>query len=370
MNYFIDQNKPVPAYLQLYGFLKADIAEGTYPYGSRLPSKRTTADETGVSVVTAAHAYALLSEEGYIEARERSGFFVIYRAEDFQTMPRDTAEFHTPVRKLSSYTVGDFLFSVLAKTTRKVLSEYGEALLVRSPNHGCGELRSELASYLARSRGIHVSPSQIIVGSGAEYLYGLIAQFFGYGTVFALESPSYEKIRKVYESFGIRCEMLPLRKDGIDKNALYASKAAVLHTTPFHNFPTGITAGASKKAEILSWAASNHAVIIEDNYDSELTVSGKPVDPLFAMSEGDNVIYVNTFSRTIAPSIRIGYMVLPKPLEETFEKKLGFYSCTVPLLDQYVIAELLRSGNYERHVNRIRRKKRREGMQGMPADLH
>ena len=365
MNYFIDPSKPVPAYLQLYHFLKADIADGTYPFGSRLPSKRTAADETGVSVVTAAHAYALLAEEGYIEARERSGFFVIYRAEDFQDGFRDAEEFHTPVRRLSSYTVGDFPFSVLAKTTRRVLSDYGEALLVRSPNHGCPELRRELSSYLARSRGIHVAASQIIVGSGAEYLYGLIAQLFGYGTVFALESPSYEKIRKVYESVGIRCEMLPLRKDGIDTNALYASKAAVLHTTPFHNFPTGITAGASKKAEILSWAAANDAVIVEDNYDSELTVSGKPEDPLFAMSEDDNVIYVNTFSRTIAPSVRIGYMVLPKHLTAPFEEKLGFYSCTVPLLDQYVIAALLQSGDYERHINRIRRKKRREGAAGL-----
>ena len=368
MNYLIDQTKAMPAYLQLYHYLKADITNGTYPFGSRMPSKRTVSDETGVSVVTTAHAYALLMEEGYIEARERSGFFVIYRAEDFQAVSGITEEAHTPALRLPAYTVGDFPFTVLSKTTRKVLSDYGEALLIRSPNHGCTALRSELAAYLARSRGIHVNASQIIVGSGAEYLYGLIAQLFGPGTVFALESPSYEKIRKVYESFGIRCEMLPLRKDGIDSHALSASKAAVLHTTPFHNFPTGITAGASKKAEILSWAAIHGAVIVEDNYDSELTVSRKPEDPLFVLSTDDNVFYLNTFSRTIAPSIRIGYMVLPQHLEALFEEKLGFYACTVPLLDQYVIAELLRSGDYERHLNRIRRKRRKELQQAQNPD--
>ncbi|MBP5224984.1 MAG: PLP-dependent aminotransferase family protein [Lachnospiraceae bacterium] len=376
MNYLIDAGARVPAYLQLYALLKADIVDGTYPYGSRLPSKRTVSEETGVSVVTAAHAYALLSEEGYAEARERSGFFAVYRAEDFpaeaahpvrphlspsgavRTAAED-AEPHPLTHRLSPYTAGEFPFSVLAKTVRRVLSEYGEDLLVRSPNHGCGALRAELAAYLARSRSIHVRPGQIIVGSGAEYLYGLIAQLFGHGASFALESPSYEKIRQVYEACGIRCEMIPLAPDGIDTDALRRVKTAVLHTTPFHNYPTGITAGASKKREILRWAAACGAFVVEDNYDSELTVSAKPEDSLFSMSDAGNVIYVNTFTRTIAPSVRIGYMVLPEKLEALFTEKLGFYACPVPLLDQYVLAELLRSGDYERHVNRVRRQKRK-----------
>ncbi len=368
MNYTINAASHVPAYLQLYALLKKDITDGTYPYGSRLPSKRTVADETGLSVVTAAHAYALLSDEGYAEARERSGFFVTYREEDFTSgssgavLPeeKNVPPDHPLFRRLSPCTAGDFPFSVLSKTVRRVLSEYGDALFVRSPNQGCDELRAALSSYLARSRSIHVSPGQIVVGSGAEYLYILIAQLFGHGASFALESPSYEKIRQVYDSCGIRCEMIPLLNDGIDTAALRRVKTAVLHTTPFHNYPTGITAGVSKKREILRWAASCGAVVVEDNYDSELTVSAKPEDSLFSMSDGENVIYVNTFTRTIAPSVRIGYMVLPKRLMELFTEKLGFYACPVPLLDQYVLASLLQSGDYERHVNRVRRKKRKD----------
>ena len=359
MNYSIDPASTLPAYIQIYRFLREDIIKGAYPLGSRLPSKRMLAEETGVSVITVKHAVELLCDEGYVETRERSGCYVIFKQDDFQDAAAPVTGTGIPVTG-TVQSQGEFPFSVLAKTMRRVILNYGERILTKSPSQGCPELRSEICAYLARSRGIYVSPGQVVVGSGAEYLYGLIAQLLGRETIFAIENPSYEKIRKVYEAFGNVCDPLTLRPDGIDSAELRQSGAAVLHTTPFNSFPTGISADSSKKHEYLRWAEKRDALIIEDNYESELTVSSKAEDSLFSMSGGKGVIYVNTFSKTIAPSIRIGYMILPGELTERFMEKLGFYSCTVPVFDQYVLAELIHSGDFERHINRVRRKRRRQ----------
>ncbi len=358
MNYHIDITQKTPAYLQLYDLVRRDIISGAYPYGSRLPSKRSMAAETGLSVVTVEHATALLCEEGYAEPKERSGCYVIYRSDDFQGQP--AVEKAAPVSEAQLHNTGDFPFSVVTRTVRRVLLDYGERIMEKSPNLGCPELRAEICAYLARSRGITVKPSQVVIGSGAEYLYGLIAQMFGSGSVFALEQPSYDKIRRVYQSFGIICNMLPLRKDGLSTADLSETEATLLHVTPFHSFPSGVTASVSKKHEYLRWAERRGAVIVEDNYDSELTVSRKAEDPLFSMSDGADVVYLNTFSKTIAPSMRVGYMILPERLTETFGSRLGFYSCTVPVLEQYILADFLRSGNFEKHINRVRRKRRKE----------
>lgn len=380
MNYTIDKTMREPAYLQLYRFLVSDIESGVIPFGGKLPSKRTLAEETGVSVITAEHAVMLLEEEGYVESRQRSGSFVIYRDDDFLKSPEHTDSLsaegaeqggsfslndpeHTESSSATGpqqlHSIGDFPFSLLAKTMRKVLSDYGERIMVKSPNHGCPELREEICRYLARSRGLSLQASQVIIGSGAEYLYGLIVQLLGTEQTYALEKPSYSKIQKVYQSMGAVCEMLTMTPSGIRTSELAGTKAKILHVTPFNSFPSGVTAGVSKKKEYLQWARKNGGVIIEDNYDSELTVSRKMEESLYAMDQGTNVIYLNTFSRTVAPSARIGYMILPERLTETFNERLGFYSCTVPIFEQYVLAELLKNGDYERHINRIRRKKRK-----------
>lgn len=358
MNYTIDKSLRTPAYIQLYRLLADDIVSGVYPFGSRLPSRRVIAAETGVSVITVDHAVLLLNEEGYVESRERSGVFVIYRDEDFFG-EREKGEESILIDRESFHDTGEFPFSVLAKTMRRVLLDQGEKILIKSPNHGCPELRREICHYLARSRGIMIEPSQVIVGSGAEYLYGLIAQLLGKDAVIAIEDPSYIKIRKVYRAMGITCDMLRMTQEGISTEDLERTEARVLHLTPFNSFPSGITAGISKKKEYLRWARKRGGILIEDNYDSELTVSRKTEDSLFSMDPEADVIYLNTFSRTLAPSMRIGYMILPADMVEVFIEKLGFYSCTVPIFDQYVLAELIRNGEFERHINRIRRKKRK-----------
>ena len=359
MNYIIDKNSARPAYLQLYECFVKDIISGVYPYLSRLPSKRTIAEETGVSVITAEHAMELLTEEGYAEARERSGIYVIYKKQDFQGTPA-LFEREDIISEPVIHQASDLPFGILSRTMRKVLQEYGEHIMERSPNRGLELLRQEICAYLARSRGIHIHSSQVVIGSGAEYLYGMVAQLLGDKEVFALEDPSYEKISRVYETFGIITEKLKLLKSGIDPKALEKTSARVLHVTPFHSYPSGITADVSKKNAYLAWAENRDGIIIEDNYDSELTVSKKPEEPLFSMTDQDNVIYLNTFSRTIGRAMRMGYMVLPEKLSGLFEEKLGFYSCTVPVFEQYVLYELLKSGDYERHINRVRRKRRKD----------
>ena len=358
MKYKVDKSIR-PVYLQIYKQIKDDIINGNYPYNTTLPSKRLLADETETSTVTIEHAYALLCDEGYAESRERSGFFVIFRNTDGFALP-STIEIKNSDISYEHPTNSDFPFSVLAKTMRNVISELGEAILERSPSKGCPELRLALKHYLAKNRGIHVDVEQIVIGSGAEYLYGLIIELLGRNRIYGIEYPSYKKIEQVYRASEVSYKPLKLSSDGIDSASLAHTTASVLHTTPYRSYPTGVSATANKRHEYIRWANAAERYIIEDDFESEFSVSSKPEDTLFALSDNDNVIYLNTFSKTISPSLRIGYMVLPQKLVNDFDKRLGFYSCTVPTFEQYVIARLITNGDFERHINKVRRNKRKE----------
>ena len=356
MKYSIDFNSSQKAYMQLYEQLRTDIINSVYKYGDKLPSKRILAEETLTSVITVEHAYGILCDEGYIESKERSGYFVTYQKNNFAPIAEHEFYDIPPIKHL--YHTDEFPFSVLAKTMRNVISKYGENILIKSPNAGCFELRKALSDYLSRGKGMNVSYNQIVVGSGAEYLYGLIVQFLGRDKIYAIENPSYEKIHSVYKANGAECDLLKLGKDGILSSQLAKTKASILHITPFRSFPSGITASASKRNEYIKWATNRNGIIIEDDFNSEFTVSTKNEDTVFSLEPTCSVIYVNTFSKTIAPSMRIGYMVLPKTLVNSFFDKMGFYSCTVPVFEQYVLAEFISNGDFERHINRTRRKLR------------
>ena len=377
--YSINPELRQPAYLQLYNQIREDITNGICPFQSKLPSKRYLASETGTSVITVQHAYDLLADEGYIESRERSGYYVIYKenelfpvasaADDFSSSdgaasePVDAAELHEisdiPIRgPIVTPEQEQFPFNILARKGRKVLSEYGESLLVRSPNSGTVLLREAIAQYLARSRRMNVAPDQIVIGSGSEYLYNLIVQILGRERTFALEDPSYEKIRLVYEASGVHCEMLPMDREGVRLGALRRSDASVLHVTPFNSYPSGITATASRRAGYIKWASSKDRYIIEDDFDSEFSMSTKAENTLFSLEPQRSVIYMNTFTRTISPAVRVGYMVLPSEQSAAMQEKISIYSCTVPVFTQHLLAELIRSGDFERHINRVRRRRR------------
>lgn len=368
--YKIDKGSGVAAYLQLYRYIREDITKGIYKYGDRLPSKRLMAEETGVSVITVQHALELLTDEGYVTAKNRSGFYVAYRRDTVFAAPseekadmdndRESPAAHADVfDEDAKRRIEDFPFSSYMTTMRKTLSKYQEAILVRSPNAGVSELREALAAYLARSRGMVVGPHQIVIGSGAEYLYSLIVQMLGRDRLYAVESPSYSQIERVYRANGASIDPLKMGTNGILSSELMRTKASVLHITPFHSYPTGVTADASKRHEYISWARQRGAVIVEDDVDSEFTISTKTEETVFSLEPTHTVIYMNTFSRTMYPAMRIGYMVLPYDLRDQLIARIDFYSCTVPVYDQYVLTEFINSGDFERHINRIRRKNRR-----------
>ena len=231
MKYLIDELSKEPAYIQLYTQVRDDIITGIYPFNSKLPSKRTISSDAGVSIITVEHAYSLLCDEGYVEPKERSGYFVIFNTDlGFVSPSSKTTKFHTYKHTNSSVT--DFPFSVLAKTMRSVISDFGESILERSPNFGCVELREAIRIYLAQNRGIIADTSQIIIGSGSEHLYTLLIELFGKNIVYAIEYPSYKQIEEVYTAAEINLEKLSLGNDGIESASLHNSKADILHISP------------------------------------------------------------------------------------------------------------------------------------------
>ena len=369
MHYHIDKTAAQSAYLQLYHQLRRDIVSGVYPLGTKMPSKRLIATETGVSVITVEHALAILCDEGYLESRERSGFFVSFAAADCFPVSETETERRTTV---SHGTEDEFPFPSLAKTMRRVLSEYGESILVKSPNNGCAELRGTIAAYLSRSRGISVQPGQIVIGSGAEYLYGLIVQLLGRERAFALEDPSYDKIRRVYQAHGVTCEMLRLGSDGIRSDELTRASATVLHVTPFHSFPSQVTASAGKRREYLRWAEERGGYIVEDDFDSEFSVSSKSEDTLFALEPERSVIYMNTFSKTLAPGLRVGYLLGPS--EVVAKAVVGLQTSTVHtnIWAQMLTYRFLTTVDFDEHLKRLREIYRHKCdlmLEGLSAEL-
>lgn len=341
-------------YISLYKDLKNKIISGEYTANEKLPSKRVMADKYGCSVITVEHACSMLCDEGYIVSRERSGYFVC-KIDAFisgDTIPSQITHIEEPTGILHKH---DFEYSLWFKAIRKVISENGERLFIKSPNKGCSVLRNAIADYLYRYRGMIADPRRIIIGSGSEQLYENVVQILGRDKIYGIEDPSYEQIEAVYLNAGATVRKLKMGKDGIRTRALSEADIDVLHVTPFHSYPTGITTSISKRWEYLRWAG-NGRYIVEDDFDSEFFVPGQPIESLYSLSSGNSVIYINTFSKSLSSSMRIGYMILPEELIDRYDRILGRFSCSVPVLDQYILSEFISSGSFERHLNRIRRK--------------
>ncbi len=341
-------------YFEIYKDIKNKILKKEYSDGEKLPSKRVTADKYGCSVITVETAYGMLLDEGYIEARERSGYFVckidaLYK-EEIREMAIDYIDECLPETEKQ-----DFEYSLWFKTIRKVISERGEQLFVKSPNMGCAVLRNALADYLYKNRGMAAKPQNIVIGSGAEQLYETVVKLLGRDKIYGIENPSYPKIEAVYVGEGANIRKLKMGKDGIESGEFLHSSIDVLHVTPYRSFPTDVTTSIPKKYEYLRWAGKDK-YIVEDDFNSEFYKPGQPAETLYSLDKHERVIYINTFSKSLSPSMRMGYMILPEGLLETYRKLLGEFSCSVPVLDQYVLAEYISSGNFVRHLNRIRRK--------------
>lgn len=359
----LDPASPVPLYEQLYRSLAGEMRAGQLPAGSRMPGKRRLAAELSVSVNTVDAAYQLLAAEGYLEPRERSGFYVQQvsalpeRPAPAPAEPPEPPAQTPPVRfDLSTRGVdpGLFPFRTWARLQKELLYSSPE-LLAHGDPQGDRALRAALAGYLAEYRGVQCAPGQIVVGAGLEYLLGLLAPLLP-GPV-AVEDPGYPRAKRVLENNGVPCCCLPVDADGLSLEALARSEAAVCYVTPSHQFPTGVTMPAGRRAELLHWAARapGRRYIIEDDYDSEFRFDTRPLPSLQGMAGADGpVVYLSTCSRSLAPGIRIAYMVLPAPLLPAWRAAYGLYSGTVSRFEQQTLARFITEGYFTRHLARER----------------
>ena len=355
--YTLDRSGASPLYEQLYRALKADILSGALPGGSRLPSGRALAEHLGLSRVTVETAYAQLLAEGYLTSRPRAGYFVEQLTPQ-ELPPRvSEPEAQPPEPETAqSRSAQLFPFSVWARLMRGVLLDRRQELLRPAPDAGLPALRQAVAAELYRQRGVHVSPEQVYIGAGAEYFYNLLIQFFGHGRVYALENPGHRKIARVYQANQVAVRPIGMDADGVILELLEQSGAEVLHISPSHHYPTGTVTPITRRQALMRWlTAQPGRYLIEDDYDSEFRFSGLPIPTIQSMDRSGRVIYMNTFSRTISPSLRISYMILPRTLLPQWQAAMGFYSCTVPSFEQMTLTRFLAEGYFEKHLSRMKK---------------
>ena len=360
----LDPSSSVPLYEQLYHSLAGEMRSGTLSAGVRMPGKRRLAAELSVSVNTVDAAYQMLAAEGYLESRERSGFYV----QEYLALPSRPAGLPQPpappvpspappVRyDLSTRGVdpGLFPFRTWARLQKELLYSSPE-LLTHGDAQGDPALRRALAEYLSEYRGVQCGPHQIVVGAGLEYLLSLLAPLLP-GKA-AVETPGYPRAKQVLENNGVECCCLPVDEDGLSIEELSRSGASVCYVTPSHQFPTGVTMPAGRRAELLHWAAKRpgERYIIEDDYDSEFRFDTRPLPSLQGMAGADGpVVYLSTCSRSLAPSIRIAYMVLPEHLLPAWWKTYRLYASTVGRFEQQTLARFITGGYFTRHLARER----------------
>lgn len=366
-------------YEYLYKCIKNDILRNEICAGYKLPSKRSFAKNLGVSTITVENAYAQLIAEGYIYSVPKRGFYVADIEKNIisptshikntevtnKNFTKDTTVKYKYDFTSNKTLTGSFPFYTWSKLMKNVIADETYDMTTPSDSAGVYPLRKAIAKHLYDFRGMNILPEQIIVGAGTEYLYSLLINLLGRNNTFAVEDPAYSKIRQIYEVNNVNCVSIPIDDDGIDIDFLNNSQADVIHISPSHHYPTGIVTSVSRRYELLSWASKKDSrFIIEDDYDSEFRLMGKPIPSLQSIDVSDKVIYMNTFTKSLTPTIRISYMILPMPLMELFYKKLYFYSCTVSNFEQYTLCRFITDGYFEKHINHMRifYKKQRDTM--------
>lgn len=397
LTYSFEKIGHTPLYEHLYKCIREDILSGKLTADEKLPSKRNIAAHLGISVITVENAYSQLVAEGYIYSVPKKGYYVskidipwsdntrdhntadtaaisgqksqdvsINAASDsfYTSMIHDDTDHKEKPDIIADFTSNQtdqkyFPFSIWSKLIREVLSGSRYDLMKNSPPAGIPILRQAISDQLKSLHGINVSSDRIIVGAGTEYLYSLIIQLLGHDKIYGVEDPGYKKISSIYKSNNVQGEYIRLDEYGVIPEELEKNKIDVIHISPSHQFPTGITMPIGRRLRLLSWAAASpERYIIEDDYDSEFRLTGQPIPPLQTIDTMEKVIYINTFSKTLSSTVRISYMVLPEHLVSEYYKKLGFYSCTVSTFEQYTLAAFLRRGYFEKHINRLRMKYR------------
>lgn len=356
LTYELKKAPGVPLYEALYRCIRSDILSGKLTAGERLPSKRALAAHLEISLITVEGAYSQLAAEGYIIPREKVGYFVAAIQTVTPSTPKISpkpAKTEPALLDLTANSPAAFPFSVWSRLQRQVLTDFGHQLLDPVSHQGCDELRQAIAIHLSGFRGMQVDPDNIIIGAGTDFLYNLLLQLLGTHRCYGLEEPGYSKIHRIYRAAGAKTVGLPMDEWGVIPHAL--SDAQVLHISPSHHFPTGIIMPPARRQELLAWAQEGDRWIIEDDYDSEFRFDAHPMAAMYSPEDTGRVIYMNSFSKTLAPSIRIGYMVLPPALMKEFRRRLDFYSCTVSSFEQHTLARFLSRGHFEQHINRMRK---------------
>ncbi len=361
----IDHSSGIPMYLQIYQYIVSEIRQGNLPCHEKLPSGRELAQDLNISRNTVNMAYAQLESEGYIEALPKRGYFVreidgLLNMHGSET-PVIEVEGCTTTRE---YQVDFSPFGIdlrhapygrWRKLMKEVMLDNNEALFQNGDSQGDFGLRRAIKEYLHRSRGVKCTEEQIIIGAGTDYLLMLLTRLLPEHLGIAVENPVYLQAYRVFENFNYRIYPMPLDEEGMDIQILRHTDASLAFVTPSHQFPLGIVMPINRRLQLLNWAyEQGNRYIIEDDYDSEFRYQGRPVPALQGLDTRGKVIYLGTLSKAIAPSIRMGYMVLPKSLCECYHARASFYATTVSRIEQEIVRRFITEGYFERHLNRMR----------------
>lgn len=356
----------VPMYEQIYSYMKEEIRTGSLKAATRLPSTRVLAENLKVSRSTTQMAYEQLVSEGYIETIPCKGYYVTRIEELVEVRPETEEDFKMSLEETSpehyrvdfsprGIDLDHFPYNAWRKVTKNTLVDDNKELFLTGNPQGEPALREAVRGYLHSARGVNCGRDQIIVGAGSEYLLMLLSRILGTDRVVAMESPTYKQAYRVLDSMGYSVVPVEMDRYGLNAVLLEESGADIAYVMPSHQYPMGIVMPVKRRQELLNWAGKSHSrYLIEDDYDSEFRYKGKPIPALQGMDSAGKVIYIGTFSKSIAPAIRVSYMVLPVPLLELYQKKAGFYASTVSRIDQNILYQFLVDGYYERHLNRMR----------------
>ena len=373
LDYNLDDRGSFTLYEYIYQRIRNDIVDGSIAADEHLPSKRTLADHLGCSVITIENAYSQLVAEGYVYTRPRRGFYasalpegqaVRLRCDEGErdayapaTFPDDTHAALAPASLSASALEAARLWQRALRAT--MASEDEREIFAPAPAQGTERLRVAIARHLRGSRGMEVDPANIVVGAGAQLLDTMLVQLLGQDRVYAVEDPGYLRLTHIYQTMGCEVRHIPLDAEGVSLEALRSSGADVLHLMPSHQYPTGLVTSIARRYALMSWAFECPGrYLIEDDFDCEFRLAGRPIAPLVSIDAAGSVIYTNTFSKSLSSALRLAYMVLPDKLMAQFDRDLGFYASSVSSIDQIALARLLESGEYERHVSRVRKRAR------------
>lgn len=359
-------------YEQIYEYIRQEIREGKLLQGERLPSTRSLAEYLQISRSTVDVAYEQLLSEGYIEALPYRGYFVC-KIEELLRLEEKAERSKQPVREVSDgqTTPGEayaydfsptkidmtrFPFGVWRRINKNVLSDDNARLFSRGNAQGDYSLRETIARYLHASRGVNCTPEQIILGAGNDYLLMLLEKILDRGLSIAMENPTYKRAYRIFQSFAYSITTVDMDENGLMVSELKKTDAVLTYVMPSHQYPTGVVMPIGRRSELLKWANEREErYLIEDDYDSEFRYKGKPIPSLQSSDKNGKVIYIGTFSKAIAPAIRVSYMVLPMKLMEQYKERCFFYSTTVSRIDQKILDEFIRGGYFERYLNKMRK---------------